>query len=135
MTFLLGGVLYIYGCSEDLMYVSFLYLLLHYPFTSLVTIFLWHTLYLFLIYIYDDVCCYSPISSCVVSFLSLYTCFFMYTIIYFYFILRYLDEFYLKCFRKIGYENLSCHELSSSKALQGFVLGLDFVVFNKWLWV
>ena len=31
-------------------------------------------------YIYDDVCVSSPISTCVVSFLSLYTCFFMYAI-------------------------------------------------------
>ena len=30
------------------------------------------------IYIYDDVC-FSPYLSCVVSFLSLYTCFFFYT--------------------------------------------------------
>ena len=36
-----------------------------------------HIVLLFLIYIHDDVCYYSPISSCVVFFLSLYTCFFI----------------------------------------------------------
>ena len=74
---------------------SFLY-------TGLMTIYLWHTLYLFLIFIYDDVCYYSPISLCVVSLLSLYTCFFMYAILYFCFTLRCLDEFCLKCLRKTG---------------------------------
>ena len=103
---------------------SFLYI-------GLVTIYLWHTLYLFLIYIYDDVCSYSPISPCVVSFLSLYTCFFMYAILYFYFTLRCLNEFCLKCFRKTGCQNLSCHELSSCKVFQESVLGLDFIIFNK----
>ena len=55
----------------------------------------------------------------------------MYVILYFYFTLRCLDEFCLKCFRKIGCQNLSCHELSSYKVFQEFVLGLDFIVFNK----
>ena len=69
----------------------------------------------------------------VVSFLSLCTCFFMYAILYFYFTLRGLDEFCLKCFKKTSCENLSCHELSSCKVFQKFVLGLDFIIFNKWL--
>ena len=30
-----------------------------------------------------------------------------------------------KCFRKIGFESLSCHELSSCKVFQEFMLGLD----------
>ena len=113
--------------------LSFSYIILLY--TSLVTIYLWHTLYLFLmyIYIYDDVCCYSPISPCVVSFLSLYTCFFMYVIFYFCFKLRCLNKFCLKCFRKTSCQNLLCHELSSCKVFQEFVLGIDFIVFNKWL--
>ena len=50
---------------------------------------------------------------------------------YFRFTLRCLDEFCLKCFRKIGCQNLLCHELSSCKVFQDFVLGLDFIVFNK----
>ena len=49
----------------------------------------------------------SPISTCVVSFLSLYTCFlFLYAIYYFCFTQRCLDEFCLKCFRNTGYQNL-----------------------------
>ena len=134
--FLLGECLYFEGCSEDYMYFSFLYLsyfILLY--TSLVTIYWWHTLYLFLIIIYDDVCSYSPISPCIVSFLSLYTCFFLFAIFYFCFILRCLNKFCLKYFRNASYQSLSCHELSSCKFLQKLMLGLDFIVFNKWLWV
>ena len=79
---------------------------------------------------------FSPISSCVVSFLSLYICFLLlYVIFYFCFILRCLDEFCLKCFKKTSCQNLSYHELSSYKVFQVFVLGLDFIVFNKWVWV
>ena len=63
-------------------------------------------------------------STCVVSFLSLYTCFFMYAI----FIsvshkMRWWVLF--KCFRKIGCESLPCHKLSSCKVFQEFMLGLD----------
>ena len=84
------------------------------------------------IYIYVDVCCFSSIFLCIVSSLSLYTCFFMYAILYFYFTLRCLNEFCLKCFRKTGCENLSCHELSSCKVFQEFVLRLDFIVFSSY---
>ena len=45
--------------------------------------------------------------------------------LYFCFTLRYLDEFCLKCFKKIDCENLSWHELSSYKVFQEFVLRLD----------
>ena len=68
------------GCSKDSMYFSFLlfsYIILLY--TGLVTIIYDIHCSLFS-YIYDDVCCFSPISPYVVSLLSLYTCFFMYTI-------------------------------------------------------
>ena len=64
--------------------------------------------------------------TCVVSSLSLYTCFFMYAISYFCYTLRCLNKFYLKCFRKTGCQNLSCHELSSCKVFQEFMLELDF---------
>ena len=30
-----------------------------------------------------------------------------------------------KCFRKTGCESLSCHELSSCKVFQEFVIGID----------
>ena len=80
---------------------------------------------------------FSPISSCVVSFISLCTCFLFIVcnLLYFCFTLRCHNEFCLKCFRNIGCQSLSCHELFSCKVFQEFVLGLDFIVFNKWVWV
>ena len=86
------------------------------------------------IYIYIEVVIIvSPISSCVVSFLTLCTCFLLIVcnLLYFCFTLRCRDEFCLKCFKNTGYQSLSCHELSSCKVFQEFVLGLDFIVFNK----
>ena len=90
------------------------------------------------IYIFDDVvyhiftylsmCCF--FSPFIHMFLIL-----LYAIFYFCFTLRYLDEFCLKCFRKTSCQNLSCHELSSCKFFQEFMLWLDFIVFNKWVWV
>ena len=47
----------------------------------------------------------------------------LYATFYFCFTLRCLDEFCLKCFRNIGCQSLSCHELSSCKVFQEFVLG------------
>ena len=63
------------------MYLSFLSFQLHYPLVhrSCDHLFMTYIVFIF-IYIYDDVCCFSPIFSYVVSFLSLYTCFFMYAI-------------------------------------------------------
>ena len=57
--------------------------------------------------------------------LSLYThvSYILYAIFYFCFTLRCRDEFCLKCFRNIGCQNLPCHEFSSSKVFQEFVLG------------
>ena len=49
----------------------------------------------------------SSLSSCVVSFLSLYTCsLFLYAIYLFLFHTRCLDEFCLKCFRNTGCQSL-----------------------------
>ena len=48
----------------------------------------------------------SPILTCVVSFLSLYTYFYLYAIYYFYVTQRCLDEFCLKCFRNTGCQSL-----------------------------
>ena len=99
---------------------SFIYLSLLY--TSLVTILL-HTLYFIFIYD-DDVCFSSPTSTCVISFLSLYTCFFMYAILIF--VLHMMPWWVLfKCFKKTGCESLSCHELSSCKVFQEFVVWID----------
>ena len=102
-------------------------------YTGLMTIFT-YIVFIFTyiyIYIYVDVCCSSPISLCVVSFLSLYTCYLLYASLYFYFTLRCLDEFCLKCFRKTGCQSLSSHKLSSCKVFQEFVLGLYFIILNK----
>ena len=55
----------------------------------------------------------SPTLTCVVSFLSLYTCFLcLYAIYYFYFTQRCLDDFCLKCF-KYRLSKSTCHKLSS----------------------
>ena len=97
-------------------------------------------LVLLLIYIYiyiEVVIIVSPIFSCVVSFLTLCTCFLLIVcnFLYFCFTLRCRDEFCLKYFKNTGYQSLSCHELFSCKVFQEFVLGLNFIVFNKWIWV
>ena len=68
---------------------------------------------------------------------SLYThaSYYLYAIYYFCFTLRCRDEFYLKYFRNTSCQSLSCHELSSCKVFQEFLLRKIFVVFNKWIWV
>ena len=74
---------------------------------------------------------------CVVLHLHVLFLFSLYTLVslcmqsLFLFHTRCLNEFCLKCFRKKGCENLSCHELSSCKIFQEFVLGLDFFVFQQ----
>ena len=100
-------------------FFSFFYFSLMY--TGLVTIY-WHTLYF--IFIYMMMYVFSPISPCVVSFLSLYTCFFTYTI---FISVSHMMPWWLlfKCFRKTGCESLPCLELSSCKVFREFVLGLD----------
>ena len=83
-------------------------------------------------YIYVDVCFFHL--SLHVLFLSIFIHMFLCVCnLYFCFTLRCLDKFCLKCFKKTGCENLPCHELFSYKVFQEFVLGLDFIVFNKWL--
>ena len=47
----------------------------------------------------------------------------LYAIFYFCFTLRCHDKFCLKYFRNTGCHSLSCHELSSCKVFQEFVLG------------
>ena len=92
-----------------------------------------HCTYFSYIYIYMMMLLFTYLSMC--CFFSLFMHMFLYVCnLYFCFTLKCLDEFCLKCFRKIGCENLPCHELSSCKVFREFVLGLDFIVFNKWLW-
>ena len=65
-------------------------------------------------------------------FFSLFIHMFFYVCnLYFCFALRCLDEFCLKCFRKTGCENLSCHELSSCKVFKEFMLELDLFVIQQ----
>ena len=58
-------------------------------------------------FIYVDVCFFHLPLTCVVSFLSLYTCFLhLYAIYYFCFTQRCLDEFCLKCLKNTGCQSL-----------------------------
>ena len=97
-------------------------------YTGLVTIFTYIVL-ISNIYIYICVCVwwcvsFSLTSTCVVSFLSLYTCLYMYAI--FISVSHMMPWWVLfKCFRKIGCESLTCHELSFCEVFQDFVVGLD----------
>ena len=73
MTFFIGGVFIYQGCSKDLCIFSFLSLL---DTLSLVHWSCDHLTYIVLIFgLYILMYVISPISPCVVSFLSLYTCF------------------------------------------------------------
>ena len=129
------------GCSEDLCIFSFLSLLDtlslghwscdHLVIANIVLIFdIYIYIYIY-IHIYNVVTIFKYLSMC--YFFSLFIHIFLIYVcnLYFCFTLRCLDEFCLKCFRKTGCQNLSCHELSSCKIFQKFVLGLDFIVFNK----
>ena len=82
---------------------------------------------LVLVYIYTFevvITILSPISPCVVSFLSLYTCLlYLYAIYYLCFTQRYLNEFLFKLFQKYRLFKSSRHKLSSCKVFQEFMLG------------
>ena len=91
-------------------------------YTGLVTMFVYIVL-IFDIYIYDDVCLlHLPLH--VLFLFSLYThVSLLYAVFYLCFTLRCLDEFCFKCFKNTGCQSLPCHELSSCKFFQEFVLG------------
>ena len=76
------------------------------------------------LFIYMMMYVFLHLSLCVISFLSWYTCFIMYAI---YISISHMMPWWVlfKCFRKTGYESLPCHELSSCKVFQEFMLGLD----------
>ena len=63
-------------CKGELCFILLGGVLTSFVYTGLVSMFAYIVL-IFDIYLYDDVCSSSPISTCVVSFLSLYTCFFL----------------------------------------------------------
>ena len=97
------GSVYIFfqGCSED--FHIFFLLEIHCSYIVISNIVL-------MMYIYDEVVIIvlSSIFTCVVSFLSLCTCFLLIVcnILYFCFTLRCRDEFCLKCFRNTGCQSL-----------------------------
>ena len=123
--FVRGVSIHFEGYSEDFMYFSFLSLQLHYPLVHRSCDHLFMT-YIVFIFIYMMMYVFLHLSLHVLL-LSLFIHMFFYVYnLYFCFTLRCLDEFCLNCFRKTGCENLSCHELSSYKFFQEFVLGLDF---------
>ena len=105
---------------------SFLY-------TSLVTIFTYIVL-IFDIYIYIYIWWWcmssSPMFTYVVSSLSFYACFFMYTI--FIFVWHMIPWWVLfKCFKKTGCESLSCCKIFSCKVFQEFVVGINLLVIQQ----
>ena len=68
--------------------------------------------------------CYSPISPCVVSFLSLYTCFLLSVCnLLFLFHTKMLWWVFFKVFQKYKLSKSTFHKLSSCKVSQEFVLG------------
>ena len=101
-------------------FFSFLSISEHYIlYIGLVTILTYIVLIFFIYW-----CMFSPTFTCVVSFLSLYTCFL-------YFVCNLLFMFHtkmpwwvlFKVFQKYRLSKFSCHKLSSCKVFQEFVLG------------
>ena len=96
-----------------------------------------HLTYIVLIfwYIYVDVC-YSPIFSCIVTFLSLCTCFLL-------LVCNLLFLFHTKMSWWVLSKVCQKYKLSKSFLpwtffLQSFLrvcVRIDFIVFNKWIWV
>ena len=73
----------------------------------------------------------SPTLSCVVSFLSLYTCFLLFVFnLLFLFHTKMPWWVLFKVFQKYRLSKSTCHKLSSCK-----VSRVLFIVFNKWIWV
>ena len=118
---MLGGV-YTQGCSEDLMYfILFSLFQIHYIFILVLWPF-WHTLYLYLHYILL-MYVLSPIFTCVVSFLSLYTCFLSNVCnLLFMFHTKIPWWVLFKVFQKYRLSKSTYHKLSSCKIFQDFVI-------------
>ena len=123
MTFLIGGMFIYEGCSEDLCIFSFLSLLdtlslVHWSCDHLVRA---NIIFIFDIYIYMMMMMMMMMLSIhlslhVLFLLSLYT---------------HVSYYCMQSFKNTGCQNLSSHELFSCKVFQEFMLGLDFIVFNK----
>ena len=117
-----------YLCKGELCFILlgrvftsfFLYIGFVTMFTYIVLIF---DMYIY-IYIYIWWCMSSsPISACVVSFLSLYTYFFIVCNLLFLFHSKMPWWVLFKVFQKYKLSNSTCHKLSSCKIFQEFVLG------------
>ena len=125
--FVRGSVYLFKGCSEDFLYLFFS---LSFRYIVLVLLILWpfsdSKPYIYLIYIFDEVVItFFHLSLHVLFFFSLYAhaSYLLYAIFCFCFTLKCYDEFCLKCFKNTGCQGLPCHELSSCKVFQEFVLG------------
>lgn len=101
---------YFKGCSEDFMYL-FLFSLfqIHCSCTLDLVIMLWQQILYLLLYIHLRLLLqFFRLSLHVLFLFILYThaSYILYAILYFYFILKYLYEFCLKCFKNIGCQSL-----------------------------
>ena len=97
------------------------------------------TLCLSLIYIYiyddDDVCLFHlPLHVLFLFYLYTHVSYILYAIYYFCFTQRCLDEFYFKCCRNTGCQSLLAINSLLVKFSRVCVM-IDFIVFNKWIWV
>ena len=113
------------GCSEDSMYLFFSFL------SFLDTLFLYMRscdhLYTYIVLIFSSILLMyvflSPTLSCVVSFLSLYTCFLLFVCnLLFLFHIKMSWWVLFKVFQKYRLSKSTCHKLSSCKVFQEFVL-------------
>ena len=89
----------------------------------------------FLLYIDDVWFSFTyPFMCCLFSFFIHMLLIYLYAIYYFCFTQRCLDEFCLKCFRNTGYQSLlAINSLFAS--FSRICVRIDFIVFNKWIWV
>ena len=129
--------MYIEGCSEDLMYFFFF----SFYFRYIISCILWscdhfdiHCTYIPFILMYVFLFTY-PYHVLFLLFLYTHVSYILCAIYYFCFTLRCHDEFCLKCFRNTGSQSLSCHKFSSCKVFLRVSVRIDFIVFNKWIWV
>ena len=120
---MLGGVLIFEGCSEDYLYrfLFFLFEILLFLYMGLVTIIDIHCTYLLYICWYMFL---SPTLTCIVSFLSLYTCFSLLVCnLLFLFHTKMSWWVLFKVFQKYRLSKSTCQKLSSYTVFQEFVLG------------
>ena len=124
---MLGGSVYIEGCSEDLMYyfLFFLFQIHHILYIGLVTVLTYIVLifglYIY-IYIYIYWCMFLHLSLHVLFHFFLYThdSYILYAIYYFCFTQRCHDEFCLKCFRNTSCQSFLAKNFLLAKFFKSF---------------